>query len=136
MSNNATLIQTISKYNPHKNRQDSFCKIDIIKLARELEDLKNPVFYLNFYNRKINQKSDEKEIDEKMVVEAFLNYATTLVKEHPTSHLNKNIERMFGEVLERMRKIAPEAYAEYEKAQEVKQPDIMTLKKRDYVAIN
>lgn len=110
---NTKLVHIIKDYDPKK--KDMLCKIDIIRLS-QMEALRNP-------------SNDKKE-----VVEAFLDYATAAVKNHPMSHLNETIEKMFGGALEKMQKVAPEAYAEYEKAQEVKQAEMTHFKKEEIVA--
>ena len=110
---NTKLIRIIDGYDP--DRKDVLCKIDIIKLS-QMEALQNP-------------SNDKKE-----VVEAFLDYATAVVEKHPTSCLNETIEKMFGSALEKMQKVAPEAYQKYQDAQIIKQPNMMMLKKREYTA--
>ena len=112
MSNsNEKLVRIIEGYDPSK--KDVFCKIDIIKLS-QMPELQNPV------------------AAQKEVVEAFLEYATTAVKNHPAAHLNENVERMFGQSLEKMKEIAPEAYDKYEAAQKLDYSQMMRLQNKDY----
>lgn len=92
------LVRIIDGYDP--NKRDMLCKIDIIKLS-QLEALHNP--------------SDKI----KGAVERFLKYATDVVQKHPTSALNENIEKMFGDSLKKMEEVAPEAYEKYKAAQNI-----------------
>jgi len=110
---NVKLVRIINGYDP--NKRDMLCKIDIIKLS-QMEALQNPT-------------SDKKE-----VVEAFLGYASAVVGNHPSAHLNENIEKMFGTALEEMKKIAPEAYQKYEAAQNKNALPNLNMKREAYVA--
>lgn len=110
---NAKLVRIINGYDP--NKRDMLCKIDIIKLS-QMEALQNPT-------------DDKKE-----VIEAFLNYASTAVGKHPAAHLNENIEKMFGTALEKMAKIAPEAYQKYESAQKTNAVQGLAVKREAYAA--
>ena len=110
---NAKLVHMIKDYDP--KRQDMLCKIDIIRLS-QMEALRNPT-------------GDKKE-----VVEAFLDYATAVVQNHPNAHLDENIKKMFGGALEEMKKIAPVAYEKYEAMQEVKQPETLRFQNNVRVA--
>ncbi|MBO4294482.1 MAG: hypothetical protein J5896_03445 [Alphaproteobacteria bacterium] len=92
---NEKLVRIIGDYDPM--RQDMLCKIDIIRLS-QMDALRNPT------------------PDKKDVIEAFLKYATAVVNNHPDKHLNENIEKMFGDSLEKMAEIAPQAYEKYQQA--------------------
>lgn len=102
------LVRIIKGYDP--NKLDMLCKIDIIKLS-QLEALHNPSENI------------------KGAVEAFLDYASAAIEKHPRAHLNDSIEKMFGEALNKMADIAPEAYQKYQASQEVK-PNTYTSQSR------
>ena len=108
---NEKLVRIIDGYDP--NEKDMLCKIDIIKLS-QLEALHNP-------SEKI-----------KGAVERFLRYATDVVKMHPMAHLEENIKKMFGDSLEKMKEIAPEAYERYEAAQKKEKTKTMSFQNESY----
>ncbi|HCU58941.1 MAG TPA: hypothetical protein DIC64_03065 [Alphaproteobacteria bacterium] len=105
-SSNETLKHIIRDYNPQK--QEVLCRIDLIKLS-QMEVLKNPT------------------PDKKDVYETFFDYTTALHKHHPG--LDKKVEEIFGPSLEKMAKIAPEAYQKYEK---LTHPDNVSEKRPPY----
>ena len=91
-SSNETLKHIIRDYNPKK--QEMLCRIDLIKLS-QMEVLKNPT------------------PDKKDVYETFFEYASALVKNHPTAHLDEYIEKVLGSSVEKMAEIAPDAAEKY-----------------------
>ena len=92
-ASNEKLKHMIRDYNPA--RQDMLCKIDIIKLS-QMPELKNPT------------------PDKKDVYETFFDYATALVQNHPNARLDEYIEKVFGQSMEDMAKIARDAAKKYE----------------------